>query len=259
MKKNAILKAIVLLGGLWSFSALAVESPKPVIPLFNEYLATNVAGIDLQTDAGIEAIGGNDSVEVLSTSDPDKLKSRLHFKLKAKDSADNSDAGVFDAFVDTLAYPDPDTAVNTNYACEDDGYIVGVDPTLDDYPCDYDVNAGIANDGATRYFVIGLGVYAWYQNAADGQVDIGRVSVTVLNPGSGDTEWRGVWYVTDQNWSLEAGLSAVGDFLYDDGTDEVRIVYSRDLPDGRVEMKYSYFEIATGDPIDEQRFKIGVP
>ena len=259
MKKNAIFKAIVLFGGLWSFSALAVESPKPVIPLFNEYLATNVAGIDLQPDAGIEAIGGNDSVEVLSVNNPDRVKSRLHFALKAKDALDNSNAGTFKAYVDTKTYPDPDTAVNTDYACEDDGYVVGVDPTIDDYPCDYDVNAGIANDGATRYLVIGLAVYAWYANSTDGQVDVSRASVTGVNLITGD-KWHNDWNVTNGDWSLESGLSAVGDFLYSDGTDEVRVVYSRELMNGTVEMKYLYYEISTGIQIGDARiFRIGVP
>ena len=259
MNKHMILKAIMLLGGLTSFSALAVESPKPVIPLFNEYLMTNVAGIDLGAPTGIEAVGGNDSVEVTTTADPSRLKSTLNFKLRLKESFDNSPAGVFDAHVTTGTYPDPDTAVNTNYACEDDGWIVGVDPSIDDFPCDYDVNIGIANAGATRYLVIGLAVYVYYSNVADGDVDISNGAVTVVNLSNGN-KWRAAWPVADGNWSLEDGLSAVGDFLYDDGTDEVRIVYSRDRLDGKVEMKYLYYEIATGDQIGSARkFTIRVP
>ena len=259
MNNSLILRAIILFGGLSSFSALAVESPKPVIPLFNEYLATNVAGIDATSDTGIEAVAVNQLIKPHITSNPNKLQSLVKVKLRAQNTATHTLAAAYIASVQTKRYPDPDTAVNTNYACEDDGYIVAVDPTSEDYPCDYDLNVGIANVGATRYAVMGLAVYAWYSNIADGEVDISRASVTVRNPDNGHFVCRGEWDVQDHNWYLEDALSAVGDFLSGDGVDEIRIVYSQELVDGTVEMKYTYYDITTCNPIDEDTFSIGVP
>ena len=260
MNNSLILRAIILFGGLSSFSALAVESPKPVIPLFNEYLATNVAGIDMPGSTNIEAVGVNQRLVIRTFADPTVVRSRMKIRLEVQDPDSVVAPQIFEAYVDTKPYPNPDTAVGTNYACEDDGYVVGVDPKAEDYPCDYDLNVGIANDGATQYGVISLAVYSWYANSTDGQVDISRGSVTVFNLTSGGDPCRGEWDVTDGVWTLEDGLSAVGDYLGNDGTDEIRIVYSRVRDNGKVEMKYTYYDISTCGQIgDVQQFKVGLP
>jgi len=247
---------------LCSGVAGGVERPEPVIPVFNEDLMTNLAGIDLSTNAGIEAVGGNQSLVILDLANPSLVKSRLKFQLRARSSANNALLLNLNLFVDTRPYPDPESAVGTSYFCEDDGSIRGVDPTSEFFPCDYDVNIGIANAGATRYLVTSLGVYSWYENIAAGSVDIGQASVWVWDPATGAELWHDTWVSTRGEWELDAyGLSAVGDFLNADGVDELRVAYSRELNNNRLQMEYRYYDIATGNEISasEQTFVVPSP
>lgn len=71
--------------------------------------------------------------------------------------------------------------------------------------------------------------------------------------------WRKVFKSTSSDWELEDNLSAVGDFLNDDGKDEVRIVYSRELPNHAAEMKYTYYNIKTGNQVKEKTFNVASP
>ena len=151
MMNKAHFHTLLVAFSLAPVMALAVESPQPVIPLFNEDLMTNYAGIDWIGNAGIEAPGINEKLVILPVSDPTKVKSQVRLKLRAKSSSDNSTLGTFRFFVDTKAYPNPDTAIGTSYYCEDYGVVRGANPTIEWFPCDYDINFGVANSGATRY------------------------------------------------------------------------------------------------------------
>ncbi len=252
---HTLLMAFSLLPGV----ALAVEAPQPVIPLFNSDLMANFAGIDLIENAGIEALAINDKLVILDVSDPTKVKSRMKLNLRAKSSSNNSTLGTFSFYVDTRWYPNPDTAIGTSYYCEDDGYIRSAYPTSEEFPCDFDFNFGVANSGATRYLVASAAVYASYYNATAGEFDIGSARVWVWDLTSGTPPWRKTWNVRAGDWELEDGLSAVGDFLISDSGDEVRIAYWRQKSNNRVEMKYTYYDIATGNLIKEDRFIVPSP
>lgn len=195
----------------------------------------------------------------LPASNPDKAKSRLKLKLKVKKSNNNSSLGSYVPYVDTRSYPDPYTAVSTSYYCEEDGNVFSVGPTSEGFPCDFEANLGIANSGQSRYLVTSLALFAWFENEANGTVDIGQASVTIWDPVSHAKIWRKVWRNTDGDWELEDNLSAVGDYLSSDGNDEVRIVYSRELPNHGAEMKYTYYDIATGNFIKEHTFTVSGP
>ena len=80
-----------------------------------------------------------------------------------------------------------------------------------------------------------------------------------MDPATSTKLWRKVFKSTSGDWELEDNLSAVGDFLNGNGKDEVRIVYSRELPNNAAEMKYSYYNIATGNLIKEKKFNVGSP
>jgi hypothetical protein len=239
--------------------ALAVELPQPVIPLFNSDLMTNYAGIDWVENAGLEAPGINEKLVIRPVSGSTNVKSRVKLKLRAKSSSNNSTLGTFDFFVETKSYPNPDTSTGTSYYCEDDGYIRSAYPVSEWFPCDYDINFGVANSGATRYLVASAAVYVWYYNATDGDVDIGKASVIVWDLAGGARLWVKNWNVLVNDWELEDGLSAVGDFLASHSGDEVRIAYWRQRTNNRVEMKYTYFDIATGDWIKEDKFIVPSP
>jgi hypothetical protein len=260
MKSNALLRTILISFLLATFSAVAVEAPKPVITLFNDNIQVFISGLDIAGGGGIEALGVTEVINSnLPVSDPDKRKSRLKVRLKVKNSVNNAARGQYVAYVDTKSYPDPGTAVGTTYWCEEDGVVLNVDPGSEGFPCDFQLNIGIANSGATRYLVMGLALYSWYDNAAEGTVDIGRASVTVWDPATKAKLWRKVFNNTSGDWELEDNLSAVGDFQNADGIDEVRIVYSRGLPNNEAEMKYTYYDIATGSKMNEHRFTIVAP
>jgi hypothetical protein len=259
MMKKMTFGAVLALFSLASGTAWAVELPQPVIPLFNETLMTNYAGIDWVGNPGIEAPGTNKSVEVIPLSDPAKVRSRVNFKLRVKDPANNASLGAFDAYVDTRPYPNPDTVAGTSYYCEDGGQVRSADPTGEPFPCDYDLNAGIANSGVARYLVMSLAAYAYYVNSTDGYVDIGRANVFVWDPATRAELWHKSWPVKYNNWEIVDGLSAVGDFLGSDGNDEARIAYWREGADNAVVMKYTYFDIVTGQEIPNSKQTFIVP
>jgi len=259
MMNKAIFRAVVVVYSFASGIAAAVEPPEPVIQLFNEYLMTDVAGIDFAPDPGIGAIGSNERLKIIDAADPTKVLSRVKFNLRVNSSVGNTTLGTFNSYVDTRAYPDPDTAVSTSYFCADGGEVRAAAPNVEWFPCDYDINAGIANKGTTRYFVMSHAVYAWYVNSTDGEVDIGVAAVTVWDLESGTQAWRKTWNVTAGIWGLEDGTSAVGDFLSSNSGDEVRIAYWREQNNGKVEMKYTYYDIATGAEIKTDKFKVPVP
>ena len=238
--------------------ASAVEPTQPIIPLFNEYLMTNTAGLDISEHAGIEAPGANESLDIIPGPSAGQVKSRLNFILKVKGS-DNTNLGSFRPSVATMPYPDPSTAVGTSYSCEDDGVFRGANPNSEPFPCDYDVNVGIANFGATRYLVTSLALYAAYQNSTEGYVDISRAAVFVWDPVTHAESWHKAWAVTSGGWELVDGLCAVGDFLDSDGADEVRIAYSRDGANGKVVMKYDYYDISTGNEVPNSQQIFSVP
>ena len=255
MTNKSLLQLIFSMFLLTFGLAWAVEAPKPVIPLFDELLMTDVSGIDITTDAGIEAPGGNDRFTVRTDpADATRVISRLRFKLVARSSADNSLLETFIPTLDTRSYPDPNTAAGTTYFCDDDGFFRVADPTSEDFPCDHDVNIGVANSGATRYLVTALALYVAYANAADGLVNLSRATVYVWNPVNGNQLWRRNFNVTSGPWELVPALSAVGDFLDGDGVDEVRIAYQRDLSNNRIQMRYTYYAIANGNEIKEDKF-----
>ena len=240
--------------------ASAVEPSKPTIVLFNQNIQTFVAGFDLHPGGGIEAIGLTEVTQSnLPVANPDRARSRLKIRVRFKHPGNNSDAGTFRPWVDTKTYPNPYTQQATSYYCEENGNVYSVDPQQEGFPCDFEANIGIANSGQNRYLVVSLAMFAWYQNQEEGSVDIGQGAVTVYDPASGDEIWRKQWKTTTGDWELEDNLSAVGDYLNDDGNDEVRIVYSRGLPNNAAEMKYQYFDIASGNKIKEKVFTIGGP
>lgn len=258
MKKahfHTLLVAFSLAPGM----ALAVEPPQPIIPLFNSDLMTNYAGIDWIGNAGLEAPGINEKLVIRSVSDPTKVRSRVKLKLRTKSSSDNSTLGTFNFYVETKPYPDPDAAFSTSYYCEDYGYIRSAYPTSEWFPCDYDINFGVANSGAKRYLVASAAVYVWYHNAADGNVDIGRASVTVWDLALGTPPWRKSWPVLSGKWELVDGLSAVGDFLASHSGDEIRIAYWQQKSANQVEMQYKYYRIANGKWIKTDRFIVPSP
>ena len=261
MTKRSLIQAAVLALTLASGTALAVERPQRVITLFNTTnIQVFIAGIDITTHTGMEAIGVTDLITSnLPVSNPNKRKSLLEVRLKVMRASNGSYLGSVVPYVGTKSYPDPITSPNTGYYCEEDGGVINVDPTQEGFPCDFEGNFGIANSGSTRYLVAGLAMFAWYEDETDGTVDIGQASVTVFDPASFSKIWRKTWKNEDGDWELEDNLSAVGDFRSDDGDDEVRIVYSRDLPNHEVEMKYTYYDIATGDKIKQHTFKVAAP
>ena len=261
MTNKTLLQAALILLSLVSRTAFAVEAPKPVITLFNTInIQVFAAGIDISSKSGIEALGFAEVTNSnLPVTNPDKRKSRTKFKIKVKRSTNNSNLGSFVAYVDTKSYPDPYTAVDTQYYCEVEGEVFNVDPKIEDFPCDFELNLGIANSGTTRYLVMSLAVFAWYQNVAEGTVDIGQASVTIFDPESYTKLWRKTWKNTAGDWDLEDNQSAVGDYLNADGIDEVRIVYSRGLPNNAAEMKFTYYDIATGSKIKERKFTVASP
>jgi len=257
--KNRILTGITLMCvSFLAGTVFAVEPPKPVIILFNETGESTLAGIDIATNSGIEAIGLSGTLQVLGVSNPDNVKTRRKMKLRVKRSTSNKTLGTYVAYVDTKGYPNPELQEGTSYFCDFDGFQV-VDPTQDDFPCDWNGNGGIANAGATRYLVFSQIMGGSYWTPNDGFVEIGQASVTIFNPENQATLWRKQFKLQSGDWFLDEDFCAVGDYLSDDGVDEVRIVYVREKANGSNEFRYSYYNIATGALVKENTFSVSAP
>ncbi len=244
---------------LWAaHPASAVEPPSAVIPLFNEDQQVELSGIDISaTNPGIETVGASDGFQVSPyPPDPVRLRSRLRLRIQINRSSDNMSHASILPFVFTRPYPDPATATNTSYFCEDDGAERFADPENEPYPCDFDVNVGIATAGQQRFLVASLATYAGYENQTTGFVDIGAASVEAFDPETGQSLWRRIFNVFSGVWQLEDALSAVGDFLNGDGNDELRVVFARELSSGSIEWRYLYYNIVNGNFIKEDRFRV---
>ena len=238
-------------------AAVAVEPRDAVIPLFNEFQQVQLSGIDASANnAGIEAVGGSEGFQVSAyPPDPTRLRTRLRQRLEVRRSSDNVSLYSILPFVFTRPYPDP-TNTNTEYFCEDDGFFRGVDPENEEYPCDYDLNVGIATAGQQRYLIASIAVYAGYENQTLGEVNIGAASVEAYDPETGQSLWRRIFNAFSGVWELEPSLSAVGDFLNGDGNDEMRVVFVRELNSGAIEWRYIYYNITNGNFIKEDRFRV---
>jgi len=244
-------------------SPFAAERAAPGIPLFNNYFVLDLAGLDISATPGIENLGANANVEErIDPSDATRRITRYKARLQVHSAIDNSMIAKVDYFAATGSYPDPATAVGVTYFCADDiidqdFYVV--DPTMQQFPCDFSLGIGVANSGATPYLVTGIATAAAYLSMADSFVDLSGASVQINDPESGTMVWRKNFPGTDGNWTIEGDLSVVGDLMGGDGVDEVRIGYSRERPDGTNVFRYLYYEIDTGNFIREDKVATPLP
>ena len=247
-------------------SAIAIEPTRDVFGLWefeNDGFpsARAVSGIDFfPAEPGIEMLGLNDS---LSTSSPNG-SGNVKTIGKALFVVRNADSGTvvaeYMATTESGLYPDPSgsAGASTTYLC---GFeLLPVDPTQDEFPCEELFGFGAANVGSTRLFIVGNSFTGFYSNPTDGFVDVSRFRVQAFNLRNGNLRWSKTYRLVDSaGWEIEPTLSAVGDFLNDDGDDEVRIVQTRERPNGNHEFHYRYFDAKFGALIKSTTFAVPRP
>lgn len=258
MKRLASMALPVLT--FFAITAHAVEPFQPVIPLFGERFTPSYAGFDLDPlRVGVETVGVSEAL-VVQPRGGGFVRSEFRLRLRFKDASTNSQVANFFPLVRTENYPDPVTAVGVTYYCYDqegfDGF--SVDPQTEDFPCDYEFNLGIANDLQSRYLVAGLATYAGYIDGS-GETDVSGAAVEVFDPATGSRIWRQQFPVLDGDFFLVDALSGVGDYLGNDGIDEIRIVWERELGNGENRWRYRYYQISNGDFIKQEAFSVSSP
>jgi len=236
--------------------ATAAERPVPNVPVWGDAFVKNLPGLDLSTMTGIEGLGANWWKEVrVDPADATRRITRNWMRLRVNSAVDNSQISDMSFFAASGSYPDPATAVNTTYYCSDEGFFYPTNP-LNEFPCEDSFGLGIATAGATRYLVAGAAFGAAYFVAGGSFTRIGAGSVEVFDPETGASLWRRSWPSFDGTWSLRIRRSGVADYLGDDGVDELRIVQFRGLPDGTLVWRNSFYSIADGSLIKEDRVRV---
>ena len=103
----------------------------------------------------------------------------------------------------------------------------------------------VARSGGSRVLLLGQAMnLQWHNNVANADVNASGFSITAFAL-DGTTLWsRSFGGQDDAGYGMEGQLARVGDFLYDDGNDEIRLVSSGD---GGV--RYTYIDPLTGKNI----------
>lgn len=120
----------------------------------------------------------------------------------------------------------------------------------DEWPMTFLYGFGAAKSGNTRVVIVGNAVHGAYERAPDWEgVRIGRYSVGSYAP-DGTRIWTKTLPAVDpQGYAIFPDAALVGDFLGDDGNDEIRIVYISGANNGAFLTKYRYLDVLSGDTI----------
>jgi hypothetical protein len=154
-------------------------------------------------------------------------------------------------------FEDEDGCTNPgNHEDPTDGY--GPSGLCGIFPAEPYVGFGIANASGARYLVVGNGLRGKYNNNLDGEKDVSQYRVSVYpQTGGAALATRGVAGQTSSG-ELAIEASAVGDFLGDDGTDEVRILRVRETATGTT-FSWIYFGIPNLNEIARQTVSTTAP
>tara|TARA_R110000787_G_scaffold20281_26_gene60454 strand:- start:188 stop:1033 length:846 start_codon:yes stop_codon:yes gene_type:complete len=123
-----------------------------------------------------------------------------------------------------------------------------------DYPTGDLFSVGAANSNGTRVIVIGLGLEGLFFNDDVGYEDspdtnISRYSVTVYNNVLNSQRWSRNLPAYVGTFKLFPDFAMVGDFLGDDGNDEIRIAYLRGNANDSLTWQYRYYDVLNGNLI----------
>ena len=218
---------------------------------------------------GPKLIGGADTTNTLPGSTEGMLKCEGKVRIVVRPAAGGAPLFVTNPVtkVTSLQFPDPTLSANqcgginhTNYesndefhGCPSPGFenCFGAcfDPNVEDICEDIiepdDISGGgMAQGSSDKLVVIGSQVVAeYFQNDTDNDVSVYAIQVY------SQTGTR-LWYKTfngtaSDGFELLADLSGVGDFLNNDGVDELRIARDKEFPNVW-KHKYQYYDIDTG-------------
>jgi hypothetical protein len=102
----------------------------------------------------------------------------------------------------------------------------------------------VARVGATRVLLLGQAMnLQWHNNVANADVNASGFSVTAFAM-DGSSLWNRSFPAEEGGYGIEGQLARVGDFLNDDGNDEIRV-----LSTGDGGVRYTYIDPLTGKNI----------
>jgi len=275
MSTNITTRSIII-GTLAALSIIAIVSTnlargaeEPLKDSFSVWTdlasATAIVGrwdFDVNTD-GREITVFGAMKETLAPNVNNKVKGRLKLKMKVTSPDGSVAIGSLSktVVVTSLAYPDPGNPMFQNggpnvttYMLEDDvssQYVASGnaeqarETVLDLFENRFGL--GIATSSGMRTLIIGASIEGVYINNLDGYVGIDTNVVNAYDADSLNFLCRLVFHDTGSPWHLERTRSAVADFLPGarNGSDEIRIVQTKEIEEGPDKRRYSFYDPRT--------------
>jgi hypothetical protein len=281
--KRSISKAAV--GGVlaaWAAGSAAIEPPKNVFLLWSAFgdFADRDAKTPLNLDLdpvqpGIEAVGLAEGCAISARDAEDKITVtyKLNFSAKTADGSATVFSSASPSLVTSLKFPDPRVArfqcggeLPTDYGVDGDGEDRGIpntgggscggsgngfDPNqvlCGEFPQVFNVGAGIATKGTSRFFLVGNAIRGIYRNSLD-DVDVSRFNVAIYDLNGTRLATKTFGAFDSAGFFLQWQLSTVGDYLANgSNVDEIRLMYVKPTA-SNLQVKYVYYDVQTGAQI----------
>lgn len=281
MKRELALAACWVVAGVSGFSAtaLAADAPKTIIPVFRvefepEDKFRSLIFTDYFPNAGAEVLGLTNSCTRSAPDGNGMVTTTVRTRVTLRSATGGPNLFSVVPAITSLPYPDPANANNqcggSNQTEFDEGDYPNTqqlgcardpgDPPYQgqsfdpngDSACEQPVVGGhfgmgrATGSGDVNYIVFSDAITGTYRNAATGfnDVDAGNFAITVYNM-SGVRAWTKSFGAFTSVGRLEPVLAGVGDFLNDDGEDELRVAYIEE-GGGVTNFRYFYYDIDTG-------------
>lgn len=247
--------------------AAAVEN-RDVLPLWFDGPSLTFGGIEQLSSIdfspatpGLEVIGYNERVSG-EAAGSGMARTVWRQRFQFRNAANSNLLAQFTITTKSEAYSTADGSFD--YSCGDE-YADTLNPDDSIPDCDLEISAGIAEASqGGRFLVIATSAIIDYFDfqTTDDVADPYKVHVYDLSDNS--LAWGKTWKLdtpagSGEDWELDVSLSGVGDFLGDDGTDELRVAQVRPTGASNFRHRYTYYNIETGAVLDTQSFSVSQP